>query len=163
MKNRDNSTRKKVIAEMRKGESIQGYVNFESLSSSEGLTLLGADGQNHQIPWKSLKILWFVQDWNNELDEAEQTVFLRRPRLEGLWVRLTFRDGSLLEGVLVNDLLRTDTQGYLLTPPSSNGNLNAVFVPRAALKTVKVLSVIGAPARSRRRGPTPGQSTLFDS
>ena len=165
MKNRDSSTRKKVIAETRKGEAIQGYVNLESLDSDDGLNLLDSDGQSHEIKWKSLKILWFVQDWEEDPTQPQKVTFQRRPRIEGLWIRLTFRDDSLLEGVLVNDLQQVNQQGYLLTPPSFNGNHTTAFVPRAALKSVKVLSVIGAPTRrkSRRRAPIPGQSTLFDT
>ena len=166
MKDKASSTHKKVIAETRKGDREQGYVNYSALGNPQGLELLDSKGQHHTIAWKALKILWFVRDWDTDSPALAETPPQSRPRVEGLWIRLHFRDDTMMEGILVNDLLQIEPQGYLVAPPNSNGDSHTAFVPRAALKSAKVLSVIGAqgrrPAR-RRRTPAPGQTRLFDT
>ena len=37
--------------------------------------------------------------------EPERKTFLSRPKLDGLWVRLRFRDEDVMEGIVGNDLL----------------------------------------------------------
>ena len=70
--------------------------------------------------------------------------------------------------MLVNDLLHLSRHGYLITPPDLNGSHQKAFVPRAALASMEVLSVIpnrGEHHRRRRRGaPDPErQARLFES
>ena len=65
-------------------------------------------------------------------------------------MRLTFRDGKVIEGVLPNDLTLMDVHGVTITPPDANSNIQRIFVPRLALSELKVLSVIGSPVHRRR-------------
>ncbi|MEE9234166.1 MAG: hypothetical protein V3U28_01840 [Candidatus Acidoferrales bacterium] len=159
------STHKKVVVETVQGERLCGYVNPRQLERSPALEFLDASGQLQQLPWKSVKVAWFVRDWEEPPTRPTQTTFLRRPRLEGLWVRLRFRDNEVLEGLLVNDLLQQGPNGYLITPPDLNGNHQKAFVPRTALAAIEVLGVNptrGAPRRRRRPAPAPSrQPRLF--
>lgn len=157
MKVKTPSTHKKVVVETYGGERVLGYVNPRQFDRAEGLELLDAHGQVQQLPWKSVKVAWFVRDWEEPLARSDRTVFFRRPRLEGLWIRLHFRDEEVLDGLLANDLLHLSEHGYLITPPDLNGAHQKAFVPRAALASMEVLSVI--PNRGehhrRRRAPAP--------
>lgn len=168
MTNKPSSTHKKIIAETLDGKKHQGYVKFPNFAKEKGLELLNSEGQHIQISWKSLKIVWFVRDWDESTpSNLQSATFSRRPRLEGLWIRLRFKDDTLLDGILVNDLLHLNPKGFLVTPPAFNGSSQTVFVPRAALKSAEILSVVGGQAQQtrRRRGstPAPGQTRLFDS
>lgn len=164
MKNKATSTHKKVLVETRSGEKQQGYVKFPKFAKEKGLELLDPSGQTVLIPWKSLKIVWFVRDWEDKAPTLQTTTFNRRPRMEGLWIRLRFHDDTLLDGVLVNDLLHLDSYGFLISPPAFNGNTQTIFVPRAALRSAEILSVVGGPAQQtrRKRTPAPGQTQLFE-
>src|SRR5208283_1065940 len=75
-------------------------------------------------------------------DRAERKIFRSRPRLAGLWVRVTFKDKEVLEALLPNDLLETDPLGYLVTPPDVYSNNLRIFIPRTALIAMEVLGVI---------------------
>lgn len=136
------STHKKVVVETFTGQRVAGYVNPRQFDADEGFALLDPAGEVQQLAWKDLKVAWFVRDWQEEPARPDRSVFLRRPRLEGLWVRLRFRDGEVLEGVIVNDLLHSSPHGYLFTPPDLNGSHQKAFVPRAALTAMEVLAVI---------------------
>ena len=77
--------------------------------------------------------------------------FTTRPRTEGLWLRLTFKDNDVLEGMMPNDLSQILPEGYLVNPPDTRSNTQRIFVPRSALLAVTVLAVIGGPQARRKR------------
>jgi hypothetical protein len=150
MKAKSSSTHKKVVLETFQGERHAGYVNPKTFDRDQGLELLDAGGQLQQFEWKKVKVAWFVRDWDGSV-HPEQTAFTRRPRLEGLWVRLRFRDEEILEGMLINDLLHVSKHGYLITPPDLSGNQQKAFVPKAALESMNVLAVIPNRGERHRR------------
>jgi hypothetical protein len=84
--------------------------------------------------------------------------------MEGLWVRMRFRDGDTIDGLLANNLLQLETQGFTIIPPDPAFQNQRVFVPKAALTDVQVLGVVGSPLRkSRRKKPVPDeQIEMFD-
>ncbi len=75
--------------------------------------------------------------------------FRLRPRTAGLWMRLTLTDGDELEGLAANDRILVDGAGLLLTPPDTRSNTQRIYVPRQAIQTLEVLSLIGAASRKR--------------
>lgn len=167
MKAKSPSTHKKVVVETFAGQPVHGYLNPRQFDRPEGLALLDAGGELQQLPWKHVKVAWFVRDWDEHPTRPDRTVFLRRPRLQGLWVRLRFRDQEVLEGMLVNDLLQQSPRGYLLTPPDLNGNHQKAFVPRQALLSLEVLAVIPGRGEARRHRRRPAaeptsQPRLFE-
>jgi hypothetical protein len=68
----------------------------------------------------------------------------------GLWVRLKFRDGDWLEGIVPNNLLHLESAGFGLVPPDPTFQNQRIWVPRPALEGVEVLGVIGSPLRRRK-------------
>ena len=93
-------------------------------------------------------------------------MFNARPKTAGLWVRLTFRDNDLLEGILPNDLLQLEPNGFSIMPPDLTGNSQRLFVPRQALREITVLGVVGSALRTKaapRKGPARDQPGLFDA
>jgi hypothetical protein len=93
--------------------------------------------------------------------EPERKLFLSRPKLDGLWVRLRFRDNDEMEGIVSNDLLDLLDTGVRLTPPDIHGNSVRIFIPRTALEEIKVLGVVGV-ARRAGKAAAAGQSNLFN-
>ena len=73
--------------------------------------------------------------------------------MEGLWVRLRFRDGDAMDGLLANNLLQLENQGFTIIPPDPGFQNQRVFVPKAALTEVQVLGVVGSPLRRRKAKP----------
>jgi hypothetical protein len=75
--------------------------------------------------------------------------------MEGLWIRMRFRDGELMDGLLPNSLLDLELAGFTVVPPNPSSNNQRIFVPRAALAEFHVLAVIGSPLRLRKAKPVP--------
>jgi hypothetical protein len=62
---------------------------------------------------------------------------------------MTLADGDELEGLATNDRSLIDGAGLLLTPPDKRSNTQRIYVPRQAIQTLEVVSLIGAPGRKR--------------
>jgi hypothetical protein len=60
-------------------------------------------------------------------------------------------------------LAQSSPEGFLVNPPDPRSNTQRIFVPRAAITELKVLAVIGAQHRGRRRmPPTEDQREMFE-
>jgi hypothetical protein len=146
------STHKKVVVLMLDRTTVKGYLNPAALGRMEGVDLLTPDGEHRSITLAEVKSVYFVREFLEPF-EPERKTFLSRPKLDGLWVRLRFRDGDVMEGIVSNDLLDLLDTGVQLTPPDLHGNSLRLFIPRSALEEMKVLGVVGV-ARRTARGPT---------
>ena len=158
MKNRAlTSSHKKVAVALFDGSSEQGYLSPQRLGQEESFDLLTRDGENRTIETGAVKAVYFIRDFTASF-ELDRKTFLSRPKLDGLWVRLRFRDGDEMEGLVTNDLLDLLDTGVRLTPPDLHGNSLRVFIPRTALAEMKVLGVVGVARRPIREKPAAAQS-----
>lgn len=155
------STTKKVLLRRRDREPLAGYVNPLTFQQPGGVELLSAQGNVSVVPYEEIKAVAFVREFDAQ--EGGRSLFLTRPKMEGLWVRLQFQDGELLEGVIPNNLLQVEHYGLTVIPPDPNGNSQRLFVPRVALRSAEVLGVVGSPLRRQRvKAISKDQAGLFD-
>ena len=131
------STHKKVVVTFADRTTLQGYLNPMRLPD-DPLAVLTTNGEHREVPLKEIRAVYFVRDFTDDY-EPERKAFFSRPKLDGLWVRLKFRDNETLEGVVSNDLLALLDSGIQITPPDLNGAAVRIFVPRSALSEVTVL------------------------
>lgn len=143
------STHKKVIVRKLDRDSVQGYVGAGEFLVDGKVELLNTAGNVVLIDLNQIKGVYFVRDFADSNSLLRKT-FPTRPRVEGLWVRLRFRDAEVLEALMPNDLVQVRPEGFFLNPPDMRGNVQRIFVPRSALSELAVLAVIG-PAVKRRR------------
>jgi hypothetical protein len=160
------ASRKMVVIKQIDGSTLPGYLVPFGLPQGSTIDLLTPEGEHLSIGLSVVQKICFVRDFSEPADSGRKA-FLSRPKLPGLWVRMTFRDGDMLEGMLTNDLLDVIDNGLQITPPDLSGNCHRIFVPRSALAGFTVLGVVGA-ARPRRPAPRANQSapdtqgTLFE-
>ena len=137
-----SSTRKKVVVRQLDGGLVKGYAESGSFLGPGGAEVLDRDGHLVTIPVESIKGIYFVRDFEGDPNRQERKVFNTRPRVSGVWIRLTFKDNEVMEGLIANDLLEVGPVGFLITPPDFYANNLRIFVPRNALGSVEVLGVI---------------------
>jgi hypothetical protein len=156
------STHKKVVVMLFDRTPIKGYVNPSELGRDGSIDLLTPDGAHRPVSLPVVKCVYFVREFQ-ETFQPERKVFLSRPKLDGLWVRLRFRDEDIMEGLIGNDLLDLLDSGVQITPPDLHGNNLRIYIPRGSLEEVKVLGVVGAARRTpaEGRGVPASQSKLF--
>ena len=138
-----------MIVALSDRKSLRGYLNPTHLGHSDPVDLLTPDGEHESIPLAKVRSIYFVREFSNDY-EPERKAFLSRPKLDGLWVRLRFRDDDVMEGIVANDLLDMLDTGVQLTPPDLHGNNLRMFIPRSALAEMKVLGVVGIARRAPR-------------
>lgn len=154
------STSKKVLVRRFERETVAGFVNPQTWQQPAGLEVLSQQGALLLIPYEHVKAAYFVRDFTEEPSEAP--VFNTRPKMHGVWVRLRFRDGEIMDGLIPNNLLTLEPNGFTVVPPNPASNQQRVFVPRAALDEVSVLGVVGSPIKRAAKPKAREQIGLFD-
>ncbi len=159
------SSRKKVIVRKFSRDWQSGYVEPQGFARQGRLELLDMTGKVTELLLAEVKMVCFVRDFlPGDPVNPERLVrrtFTARPRAEGVWVRLQFRDGDQLEGLANNDLSILEPEGIQVTPPDTRSNTQRVFVPRTALESMTVIAVIGQ--GHRRKPEDSAQERLFAS
>jgi hypothetical protein len=154
------STHKKVVVRKADRDTVNGYVAPANFVVDGKLELLNTSGNVVAIELRDIKTVYFVREFSDS-EVLTRKTFTTRPRTEGLWVRLKFKDNEVIEGILPNDLTQNPAEGYLMNPPDLRSNTQRIFVPRSALTSVTVLAVIGA-ARRRRKLADTRQAAMFE-
>jgi hypothetical protein len=158
------STTKKVLIRRFEREPLSGFVNPQTFLHPSGVELLSPGGAFARIPYDEIKVVCFVREFEADENEAERKIFASRPKMDGLWVRMHLRDGEVMDGILSNNLLALQPEGFMVTPPDANSNNQRLFFPRTALTLIQVIGVVGSPikARKRAKAPVQDQPSLFE-
>lgn len=147
------STNKKVLVSRFDREGLTGFVNPQTFLLVDGLELMSQEGNVTVVPYSDVKLVCFVRDFQQGEPRKELRLFTTRPKMEGLWIRMQFRDGDAMDGMLTNNLLSLDSFGFSVIPPDPGFQNQKIFVPRAALTGIQVLGVVGSPLRIRKTKP----------
>jgi hypothetical protein len=149
------SHRKPVIVRKFSRDWVAGYADAIFGQENASLEILDLSGKVLSVSWESVKWVCYVRDFpagGADAGGPERLLrkrFALRPRTAGLWLRLTLNDGDELEGLAANDRTLVEGAGLLLTPPDTRSNTQRIYVPRQAIQTLEVLSLVGAASRQR--------------
>jgi hypothetical protein len=167
-----SATRKPVIVRKLTRDWCAGYAAGDLAGESgDNLEMLDGQGKVLRIAWNQVKWVCYVREPGVGEGSGVDTVnperllrrrFSSRPRVTGLWLRITLCDGEELEGVAANDRSLVDGIGLLLTPPDTRSNTQRVFVPRSSIRELTILAVIGSSPASREQAGAGAQPELFE-
>jgi hypothetical protein len=146
--------RLKVVAHRKSGQLIKGFAELEVPVNADGtidvahvalpksLTIHSSiSGRSVTVPVDTLKALYFVKSFEGDAAYAETKFFNPAPKIEGLWVHVTFADGETTEGIVNNSIGFVNDPGFLMKPPDPHSNNSAVYVLKSALTSFKVVGV----------------------
>ena len=163
--------RKKVVIRSFEGEITWGYLPQSGFASAGLVEVIDTAGRVISLRLKEIKTIAYVRDFNlDDRDEPERIgrrSFLGRPRGDGLWLKLEFQDGELLEGLAHFDLgfveQLIEDRGFSVSLPDARSNTQRIFMPRSALASLQVLGYIGPPAKRKamERAAEAAQQDLF--
>src|SRR5271157_4080531 len=154
------SQRKPVIVRKFSRDWYAGYAGISFGQDAAELEILDLTGKVLRIGWEQVKWVCYVRDLPaGESANPERLLHKRfaiRPRTAGLWLRMTLADGEELEGLAANDRSLVEGVGLLLTPPDTRSNTQRIYVPRQAIQTLEVVSLIGAASRKKAQADERG-------
>ena len=144
------STNKKVLLTRFDREPVEGFIHALARFDKDVIEILTPSGTLLNIPLSDAKVVCFISDFEAGETWSNHRTLLSRPKTPGLWVRLLFRDGDSIEGMLANNLMLLDPTGFSIIPPDPTFQNQRIFVPRRALSEVQVLGVVGGPLKRRK-------------
>jgi hypothetical protein len=99
-----------------------------------------------EIPTKDAKAVFFVKTFDGDLRHRALHFHEHAPIVQGLWVRVYFSDGEMIEGIIGNTKDFVLESGFFLRPTDPNGNNRLVYVLKGGLKDFHVLGMRNQPA-----------------
>jgi hypothetical protein len=144
------ATNKKVIVTRFDRDQVPGFVQTPGGFTAHAVELLTPSGTLVHVPYPEVKAVCFVRDFEDNEKWKMNRAYAARPKTAGLWVRLNFRDGDSSEGVIPNNLMLLEPEGFQVVPPDPSFLGQRLFVPREALRDLVVLGVIGSPLKRKR-------------
>ena len=136
------------------GRAVRGVVEPEELGSIEQLLRndpmypldsirlkLLDTGLVEDISTKDAKAVFFVKTFDGDLRHRALHFHEHAPLVQGLWVRVYFYDGEMIEGIISNTKDFVLETGFFLRPTDPNGNNRLVYVLKAGLKDFHVLGM----------------------
>jgi hypothetical protein len=111
-----------------------------------------------RIPLDGVKAIFFVKSfegrWHDDLRFHDHL-----PPQDCLWIRATFQDGEVIEGLISNDGQYVVQAGFYMFPIDPEGNNLLMFVLKNRLRDFQVLGLRAAPKAMPRMGAiSPAQS-----
>ena len=136
------------------GRAVRGVVEPEELGSIEQLLRndpmypldsirlkLLDTGVVEDVSTKDAKAVFFVKTFDGDLRHRALHFHEHAPLVQGLWVRVYFYDGEMIEGIISNTKDFVLETGFFLRPTDPNGNNRLVYVLKAGLKDFHVLGM----------------------
>jgi Family of unknown function (DUF6982) len=134
--------RRKVIVRKLNGEIIKGYLEtIPQLRDTKEVSIVSLTEELIPVPKQEIKALFFVRKFSGDKEYCEVKFFQNQPRIDGLWVRLTFIDGETLEGIVSNSSRFLLEDGFCVIPGDPKSNNRLIYVPKAALKDFRILGM----------------------
>jgi hypothetical protein len=94
-----------------------------------------------EVPTKDAKAVFFVKTFDGDLRHRALHFHENAPIVPGLWVRVYFHDGEMIEGIISNTRDFVLEDGFFMRPTDPNGNNRLVYILKGRLKDFHVLGM----------------------
>jgi hypothetical protein len=122
--------------------SIDQLLRNDSQYPLDSIRLRLLDSETvEEVPTKDAKAVFFVKTFDGDLRHRALHFHEHAPLVQGLWVRVYFYDGEMIEGIISNTKDFVLETGFFLRPTDPNGNNRLVYVLKAGLKDFHVLGM----------------------
>lgn len=139
--------------------TLKGYSDRSEWPSEDKLTTFAItppirlidSGRTERIPLDGVKAIFFVKSfegkWHDDLRFHDHL-----PAPDCLWVRATFLDGEVIEGLINNHSGYVIQPGFYMFPIDPEGNNLLMYVLKNKLKDFQILGLRPAPKTLPRIG-----------
>jgi len=94
-----------------------------------------------EIQTSEIKAVFYVNSFEGRPRHTDLHFHSRTPTVPGIWVRLKFIDGEIMEGIVANSVRYLLDPGFFLRPTDPDSNNKLVYVVKSWLIDHRVLGV----------------------
>jgi hypothetical protein len=94
-----------------------------------------------EISIRDVKAIFYVNSFRGDSNHKELIFYSRAPIVHGIWMRVQFLDGEIIEGIVYNSLRYLVDPGFFLFPTDPDGNNKLVYVVKSWLADHRILGV----------------------
>jgi len=100
-----------------------------------------ADNLIQEIPIEHTKAVFYVKDFDGDRQHKNLRFYKGAPIVHGVWIRLEFKDGEIMEGLVHNTIRFLVDPGFFILPTYPYSNNRLVYVVNSWLKECRVLGL----------------------
>lgn len=94
-----------------------------------------------EVSATDIKAVFYVNSFEGDSDHEILNFHSRAPIVHGIWMRLQFLDGEVMEGIVHNSIRYLIDPGFFLLPTDPESNNRVVYVRKSWLADHRVLGM----------------------
>jgi hypothetical protein len=94
-----------------------------------------------EISIADVKAVFYVNSFEGDSNHKELNFHSRAPVVHGIWMKVQFLDGEVMEGIVYNSLRYLVDPGFFLLPTDPDSNNKLVYVVKSWLADHRVLGM----------------------
>lgn len=98
-------------------------------------------GACEEISTANAKAIFYVKSFEGEPHRKDLKFHSRTQIVDGIWIRVQFLDGEIMEGIVSNNFQLLIAPGFFLRPTDPESNNTLVYVFKTQLKDCRVLGL----------------------
>ena len=148
----ENSTRSEKVVIQFGTRTVKGYLESPTwntieellsgapLSTPETLHVRLFDSNTvEEISIKDVKAIFYVHNFDGDANHKEMSFYGKSPIVHGIWMRVQFLDGEVIEGIVHNSMRYLVDPGFFLVPTHPGSNNKLIYVSKSQLADHRVL------------------------
>jgi hypothetical protein len=149
-----NSTRSEKVVIQFGTRQIKGYLEstawntIEDLLSNAPSSLLETFRVHRlesdivdEISTQDVKAIFYVNSFEGDSDHKELNFHSKTPIVHGIWMKIQFLDGEVMEGIVYNSIRYLVDPGFFMVPTDPDSNNKLVYVVKSWLADHRVLGL----------------------
>jgi hypothetical protein len=132
----------KGFLENREGDSLDALLRNATADPPAVLQIRRLDDSSIlEIPIESTKAVFYVKDFDGDREHKNLRFYKGAPIIHGVWIRLEFTDGEIMEGLVHNTVRFLVDPAFFVLPTDPYSNNRLVYVVKSWLKECRILGL----------------------
>jgi hypothetical protein len=157
-----DATRLEKVVVQFGNRTIRGYLETPAWNTIEEMLHSAPDGspetfriRGHEsdtveeISAADIKAVFYVNSFEGDSEHNNLNFHTRAPIVHGIWMRVEFYDGEIIEGIVFNSIRYLVDPGFFLIPTDPESNNKLLYVMKNQLADLRVLGVRKLKLRSQ--------------
>jgi len=120
--------------------TIEELLSGAPLSTPETLHVRVFDSNIiEEISIKDVKAIFYVHKFEGDANHKEMSFYGKSPIVHGIWMRVQFLDGEVIEGIVHNSIRYLVDPGFYLVPTHPGSNNKLIYISKSQLADHRVL------------------------